>query len=287
MRWRIHTGLTAGREAEAAALLASLGDSVQWVTGRKPVDPEHASLENGALALTTIQDARSLLGRWQATPGLYFDLRKYDVSYWLPRVADRIPVLNRGCVFTPLGLVPWIPTQFWTGHLPRSNGLLFVRPDSGLKLFPGFVLDCHARRVRNWYGVGDEIGKEVRLLSPESLICIASGYRLKSLEWRFWIVDRRVVASTPYSWEEGAAAWQEPPTEALQIAAEMAANRWQPDIAYVADVVQLADGDEPFYLNELNAASTSGLYGVPFAPLFEALRDAVTRELAGDLAVED
>lgn len=288
MYWRIHCGLIGTREAELSDLLTNGGDTVQFVSGRRPelpIDPQ--SITGGALALTTIQDAKLLAARWPVSPGLYFHPRKYDVSYWLPRTQRDIPALNRGAFFVPFGLVPSIAQSLWTSGIVLSDGLLFVRPDSGLKPFAGFVVDCNKPGVKNWQGVADEIAREVRHLAPETLICIATGRKLKPVEWRFWIVDRKVVASAPYSWDSGALLWRHPPYDALRCAEAMAQNPWQPDIAYVADVVQLDGGDEPFYLNEINAASTSGLYNVLAEPLFDALRSAVVRELAGEISIED
>lgn len=287
LTWRIHSGLLNGREAELAVLLERLGDTAQFVDGPWRALPPPPPAPDGGLALTIIQDVRKLLGHWQATPGLYFDLHKYDVSYWMPRVAEAIPVLNRRCLFTPAGALTSIPLPFWTSGFPMSDGLIFIRPDSGLKLFPGLVIDCYASNARLWPAIAREFARAAPGVAPETMVCVAPGHQLNAVEWRFWVVDRRVVASTPYSWSEGLVPWQPPPAEALRTAQEMAENAWRPDIAYVVDVVQLAGGDQPFYLNEINAASTSGLYAVPFEPLVFALRDAVQRELAGDLTIED
>lgn len=179
-----------------------------------------------------------------------------------------------------MGLIP---------HLPPSLRCdrLFVRPDSGLKPFPGLVLDCQAQNLKTWADVASALAYDLRGQAPEKLVCLAPGYRLMPLEWRFWVVNRTVVASSPYSWEDGVVPWQAPPEAALKLAEAMAQNAWQPDIAYVVDVVQRQDGAAPFYINELNAASTSGLYSVPFDALLPALRAAVLAESSGELCLED
>lgn len=288
LSWRIHSALLSGREDELVEHLAGLGDSAQLVSGHWRELPRPLPCASAALALTTIQDARFVLqGKWEAVPGLYFDARKYDVSYWMPRIDEAIPVLNRRGLFVPAGTLATVPLPLWTQGFPGTNGLIFLRPDSGLKLFSGTVLDCHARKIRNWRDLAAVFHKVVGGVQKEALLCIAPGVRLKPLEWRFWIVDRKVVASTPYSWDKEDIPWQSPPAEALYLAQEVAANEWQPDIAYVVDVVQVAMGDEPFWVNEINAVSTSGLYGVPFDPLIGALREAAMREVAGELTITD
>lgn len=295
--WRIHSKLLdhKPRQAELQALLNNWGDTVQFVDGHWRNLPAPLPLETmdiAGLCLTTAQDARSLLQHglprgWQ----LYFDPHKYDVSHWLPRISAVIQTLNRGCLFVPFGLIGDLPLPLPGFGFPMADdGYLFVRPDSGLKSFPGFSFDC--RTFSSWHDVKQGLVTELRHVEPEKLVCLAPRRILDPLEWRFWVCNRQVVAGTPYSWADEQPAWMEPPAAAQKIAQQVAANPWQPDLAYVLDVVQLAtppmdDPWEGFRLNEINAASTSGLYAVPLQPLFTALRDVLARECAGELAVED
>lgn len=282
VHWRIHEGLVPDRKTELDLLLRSFGDNVQWVRGgrRELAPPEQfGSRSSPALALTTIQDARALDGTWEVTPGLYFHQRKYDVSYWLPRLAFDIPVLNRGCIFTPIGLLRWMPSEIISGDH------LFLRPDSGLKTFPGLTFDVG--RETPLLSLFNQLTATYKGLPPELMVCVARACRIHPIEWRFWIVDRKVVASTPYSWNDEAMVWKEPPYAATRVAMQMASNLWQPDVAYVCDVVeQVVDGVQ-FHLNELNALSTSGLYRVPFEPLISSLRSVVMREASGEVMLED
>lgn len=284
--WRIHKKIIEGREGEVLSLLDDFGDNVQIISGAARPAPSPPFTENGGLALTTIQDARLLLGQWKASPGLYFHIRKYDVSYWLPRIDADIPVLNRGATFCPLGLIPHVLPPLWSGDTPPSNGKLFVRPDSGLKTFPGIAIDCREQQITSWADFHEALCREFRHIPPETMVCIASGREIHPIEWRFWVVDRKVVASTPYAWE-GSPCWNTPPDEALDIAQSVAEQEWQVDVAYVVDVVQALHGDRSFYLNEINAASTSGLYNVPIRPLLTAFREASIKELAGELSIVD
>jgi len=283
LTWRIHTRLlTDNSERIKAALdaLTGFGDQIQFVSGNPletetplPVHPQ----ETGGVALTTINEAKSGVGgNWQFPRLLYFDTHKYNVSYWLPRIGESVPVLNRQCTFVPCGCIRNINPP-----LPEK---LFIRPDSGLKTFTGFVLDCRAEDLSGWEDVEAKIRQEVPALSPESIVCISAAQYLEATEWRFWIADRKVVASTPYSWGDQLLLWTPPPAAALDIANMVAENKWQPDVVYVADVVQTKGGR--FWLNELNAASTSGLYNVPMSDLLPAIRETVLREIAGEIGQE-
>lgn len=282
--WRIHAGLLEGRTEELASVVADWGDALQLVFGHwRALPPPDRDAATAGLALTTLQDATRLPGQgWMAPRMLYFHSRRYDVSFWMPRIAEAIPVLNRGCAFVPFGLIAHMPAE--TQERLLAQGSVFIRPDSGLKAFPGVVLDLSGSAVLTWPDVVARIQQELRTCAPELLACVGPGRQLDPLEWRFWVVDRQVVASTPYSWELDA-PWGAPPQAAYAVADAMAKNPWQPDIAYVVDVVRCIQ-TQAYYLNELNAASTSGLYSAPLRPLLSALRHAVLAEAAGELSVE-
>jgi len=276
MHWRLHTAIF-GYEANAAAtFLRGLGDTVQIVSGStRDLPPvEQVSVPMPALAITTLQDAaKNHTG--PGVPWLFFDARTYDVSVWMPRIASSIPVLNRGSVFLPFGMLqaPCPALLSWVG----DDGDVFVRPDSGRKLFTGFMVKV----------AGDgslDIGGEhqMRLVASDAMCLVAPAKKMDPIEWRFWIVDRKVVASTPYSWDTDP-VWAPAPESCHAVAQAMAGNPWQPDIAYVVDVVEHSGQS---YLLEINAASTSGVYAAPLEPLLLALRDVAQREHAGEIARE-
>ena len=289
MLWRIHERLLPIDLVPFVRTITALGDRVHVINSvGLNYAPLSASDTEEVIVLTTIQDARHLL----RTPVpnrmfLYFDETRYNVSYWLPRVASEIPVLNRQCLFMPYGMLKDCPVAFGIGGYPLNDGRVFVRPDSGLKPFTGMVVNCLSENIRDWAGVTKGLARQIgnNQPYPEQMVCVSPARDLAEVEWRFWIVDRVVVASSPYSWEEEQLGHIPPPASAVAIAEMMAKNPWQPDIAYVADVVQLADGT--FVLNELNAASTSGVYDVDPARLVPALRDAALREIAGELSIEN
>lgn len=277
MHWRLHTAIFGYETNTAATFLRGLGDSVQIVSGSiRDLPPvEQVPVPMPALAITTLQDAaKNHTG--PSVPWLYFDARTYDVSYWMPRISSSIPVLNRSGVFLPFGMLqaPCPALLSWVGE----ECSVFIRPDSGRKLFTGFVAKVAA-------GGSLSIGHEhqTRLVAPDAMCLVAMAKNMASIEWRFWVVDRKVVASTPYSWDTEP-EWLPAPESCLAVAQAMAANPWQPDLAYVVDVVEHAGQS---FLLEINAASTSGVYAAPLEPLLLALRDVAQREHAGEIARED
>jgi len=283
--WRLHESILRDRVQEVAEYLQGIGDRVQVVRGRydslagddAPRDPLPGEI--GGIAITTIQEAKTgLQGRWKYPRMLFFDRESYHVSHWMPRIHLSVPVLNRRCLFVPIGMVQHLEFVAQFGHS------LFVRPNSGLKPFTGFPIDCRKENIKSWFRLAQYLDPArpdsyagIAGLDPSTMICISQHKELETTEWRFWIIDRKVVASTPYGWSGTGHPWQEPPPGALNIATQMANNKWQPDLAYVVDVVQTAE-DGLFWLNEINAASTSGWYSARLDDLIPALRHAVVQQ---------
>lgn len=287
--WRIHQ-VVVDRVDTVEKLLSDRGDVVQIVDGHVLEIAPPLEHVGASMAITSLQDARFLLKQKNA-PRMYFDLRRYNVSYWLPRMDIGVPVLNKGCIFVPAGLLKDVSATFPVKMRARGcarNSLfdrVFIRPDSGLKPFTGQSLDIND--VRNWEEIAKSFFMSCRNVSPDLMLCVSPWRSLNRTEWRFWIVNRKVSAYAPYGWGDNDCGeempWMEAPAGAIVVAELLAQNAWQPDIAYVADVVQTQDG--VFWLNEINAASTSGIYNAPLEPLFDALRDAISREISGELTI--
>lgn len=274
MHWRLHEAIFKDRTEEAAGLLRGLGDGVAVVSGPQALLPAPEPLRDGApaLAMTTLQDARRL--RWTAViPGLLWDLKRYDASFWMPRL--NLPSLNSGGFFIPWGMLGRIPPKVLEA-LAGEDGRIFVRPDSGQKIFAGQSVPAEpaamAARLR-------EIGEECKGVAPEALVLAAPHRRIEPVEWRFWIARRRIAAWAPYSWD-GDVPWSEAPAAVMEAAEKVAAAAWHPDTAFVADIA--VHGDDAL-LCEINAASTSGVYGAPLQPLLCALRDVVLAEACGEI----
>ena len=277
MFWRLHEAIFGERAAEARDLLETMGDTVQLVSGGPSGLPAAPCLsgDEPALALTTLQDARRSVPAG-ATPWLYFDRSRYDVSFWLPRIAHHIPTLNRQCLFLPAGMLLQADPRFLSRALHASK--VFVRPDDGGKSFTGGVLSLDNSLSLQAKRLLEPVQNE-----PERLCLIAPVRELMSVEWRFWVVDRQVVCEAPYGWD-GDVAWSPAPLAARAIAEAYAANPWQPDLCSVVDVVEQTDAS--FWLNEINAVSTSGIYQAPLDRLLPALRDLAYREYVGEIALE-
>lgn len=154
-----------------------------------------------------------------------------------------------------------------------------------MKAFTGQVF-CPNHNY-GWHSIQHDVF-EVARIPRETILCISNSRVLEPIEWRFWIVNGEVAAYASYSWNDAIESGVLPPVPdaALIIAEQMAGNPWQPDVTFVVDVVQDAM-DGQFYLNELNATSTSGVYNVSAPSLLNALKNVAEKELDGDVSIID
>ena len=278
MFWRLHTAIFGDQLQEAYNYLMSQGDHVQVVTGSSlTVETVPEIQPQAALAITTLQDARSQSGcfRGHCSPWLFYDDVNYSVSSWLPRLDRSISVLNREGIWVPYGMLCNLSKDLLRS-LQSYDRKIFIKPDKGHKSFTGFSV--FTERFH------EEIRENIGYLNldPHVMCFLARHPQLKEIEWRFWIVNRVVVAYAPYSWEEDI-PWTLAPEGIHLLAHKMAKNSWQPDLAYVVDVVETKRGY--VFVNEINAASTSGVYSAPITDLLSALRNVAHLEFAGELTL--
>lgn len=280
MYWRLHQAIFKDRLDEAVRIIESFGDTVQILEGHSLSLPNALHFDEGqpALAMTTLQDARKQNGFYKGlcTPWLFYDDSNYAVSQWLPRIDHCIPVLNRSGIFVPFGELKNLSPAIING-LGGKLESIFIKPDKGHKSFTGFSLS-----VSHW---PPETGKGSIDTSLDShIMCfLASDQRLEQHEWRFWIVNRQIAAYTPYSWLDSSLPWKSAPDNVLSIAEQMAQNAWQPDLAYVVDIVINEEGIA--CINEINAASTSGIYAAPLLSLLSSLREICHLEFDGEVTL--
>lgn len=274
MFWRLHKAIFGDRIDEAIAVLEQLNDSYQIVEGLpsqlEPVPFD--SIAEPVLAMTTLQDAQRLIRKdYPSTPWLFFNNNSYKVSYWLSRIDQEIPILNRDCIFLPFSTLKNFQHSFFNNSSVQE---LFIKPDSGNKVFTGFTVLNDANFLDN---VEDQL--KVFKIEPEEMCVVCSSQTIEATEWRFWIAERKIIAYTPYSWDDEPEL-QEPPQIVMDLAIQMTENKWQPDYAYVADFC-IVNGQSK--LIEINAASTSGIYNANIKDLFAGLRSTSIREYNLDI----
>lgn len=270
MFWRIHKAIFDNKLQEAKSILEHWGDTVQVVEGNvTTIEPiADNMLQDINFCITTLQDARSLLRNQYSKPlFLFYHPTRYDVSAWSASLPDNIPWLNRHGVFIPYQHLFNHPIL---AHLIVDNGRVFIRPNSGNKIFTGFDI-----AVDNQFN--DNLKNQMLFAKPDGdTMCYVAPYKnIEKNEWRFWFCEHKVVACTPYSWSDSPSL-VEPPQQIQSLAEQLASSSFNPDYAYVADFV--LDDKGKAYLIEVNAASTSGVYNADLNALLLGLRTTIIRD---------
>lgn len=274
MYWRLHTAIFNERIHEAEKILQEYGDLVQIVKGKPSQLASPLEHENGpSMAITTLQDANRLLRSDNPhNPILYYSASHYNVSYWLSRMDSNISVLNRKSIFLPYSLL-LNSSEEVICSVANQEKEVFIKPDAGNKTFTGFTVKYDDQFKAN-------IENQLMFSQPElETLCVVSAKEnLTSLEWRVWIGERKIIASSPYSWEEDP-IFINLPQEVLKEAEKMTQNSWQPDYAYVADFGINLQGQVK--LIEINAISTSGIYQANLHDLLFGFRNTILRDYDG------
>ena len=212
-----------------------------------------------------VRAARLLLPN--AIPGAYLREESFRCSQYLHRLPPEL-VGNDTRIYLPFA------------DLSRAEGVfgrfgtneIFIRPDSGSKVFTGFVLkdDEFAHEINCM--------RQVTSVSDESLIMCAPVKSVRD-EHRFFIVNKEVITASRYNFE-GVIDAAPINSELLGVAEKVAELDWQIDIAYTCDVA-FFDGVPGIV--ELNSMSTSGLYQCDVQTLFKRLADVARLEFDGEL----
>lgn len=245
MFWRLHEAIFKERLAEASSLLS--GDTVQWVRGAF-TDDAPAFVEGAGLCITTLQDAKNLFRRnYPTEPWLYYEHEKFKASHYLSYV--EVPKLNENAIFLPAACI----TPERVQHLGEK---LFVRPNSGNKVFTGFSTTAIVEDLMPYN------------LDKDTMCVIAPHQEIGAVEYRFWICNGRLIGESVYFWEE--IGVQSVPGEVRDMAARLAGERYQISECYVADFAITNAG--LVKLVEINALSTSGIYQVDLGKYFSELK---------------
>ncbi|MBB4866822.1 hypothetical protein HNP46_005729 [Pseudomonas nitritireducens] len=205
-------------------------------------------------------------------PGMYYDDKRFNCSDYMRRLPLEI-VANGDGVYMPFGdfrrRVDQVMNLFQVDEL-------FLRPDGGSKTFTGFTItrENAAFEISSLDQLTGVVDGTMILVAPAKTI---------SAEYRFWIVNRKVVTGSQYRVQGRDETSQHVDPACLTIAERVATLPYQPDVAYTCDVAMI--GQTPMVI-ELNAMSTSGLYECDRAVLFQTLAVAAKLEYDGILSRE-
>lgn len=153
-------------------------------------------------------------------------------------------------------------------HSAYVSPRFFIRPDSGGKEFTGHITDLMKRiafpeepnnnyQLDNLNKFNDKLKKySYGDLSSEELVMITSVKNIDE-EYRFFIVNREVIAGCTYMENGSHEEKPEYPKEAFELAKKIAELEWRPAIAFTVDVCKMY---ENYKVLEINSFNCSDIY---------------------------
>jgi hypothetical protein len=215
-------------------------DDEWWSSGRWPAVADSAIVFHGSLG-NAVRIRRTLPWR----PGAYCDADAFRCSAWYPRARQWL--LHRDWRVMPASALVADPA----GALASvgTADAAFIRPDSALKPFSGRVLSVA--------GISLPALDHGFYFDDPALPVVVAPVRSVGKEWRYVVVDRRVVAGSAYASDGRTTLPDDPSGLPWAFASEVAERLDPPDDVYVLDVCE-ADGE--LRLLELNPFSGADLY---------------------------
>jgi len=153
--------------------------------------------------------------------------------------------------------------------ISRYGNNFFIRPDSGGKEFTGHVVGnmmanefdptftAIERKEHNLTVLNNKLKKySYGNLSPEELVMITFIKKIDE-EYRFFIVDREVIAGSTYMENGSHEEKTEYPKEAFELAERIAKIEWRPAVAFAVDVCKI---NGTYKVLEINSFNCSDIY---------------------------
>jgi hypothetical protein len=213
----------------------------------------------------SLEAARQVQRLTKWIPGVYGNFNNFKCSKYFSYLGKYL--LNSDYAMLPMMEFSRRREEIYNKY--GVNGNVFIRPNSGLKTFNGFILNY------------DKIDEEFKFLRTyakrdlDDIIAVVSSFKSIEVEWRMVVVDREVISSSRYMLrgEENYRSGGE--EGAISFAKKIAEGVWQPDFAYTIDICRSGGN---YYLLEANSFSCSGLYLCSLEAVVKAVSDAALKE---------
>jgi len=201
-------------------------------------------------------------------PGVYMTMDNYDCTNYYPVFGDCL--LNQDYTMLPYGELR--RKRDWLFETLGEQNALFIRPNRGAKIFKGQVI------------YKERFEKDLKQLGfyevPDRELCVVARPQNLTSEFRFVIVDGKVVTGTKYI--VGGKLVENPgPLGAIPSMAVVqylvdTHPTYRPDRAWCLDMCLTKDGR--FKVLEVGAFSCAGLYGCDVDKIIDAVSFAAEQE---------
>lgn len=202
-------------------------------------DQDGCVIVSGSIGLTTI-----IMNNTSLVPGGYADYQKYACSNYYQLLGDIL--LNSEYILLPFGDLTRLKKMVYDKF--SVNDTIFIRPDSGKKLFRG--------KIVKWDNWNSEI-EESKLwgIEPNDLVLVSSPKKI-DMEWRFFVADCKVFTGCLYASSDFRKEdfYLNKLAEGL---AQKTAEIYQPDRCFSIDICM--HGEEMSVL-EINSGTSAGMY---------------------------
>jgi hypothetical protein len=199
-------------------------------------------------------------------PGVYYNKKAFNCSSYYPELAQVVPVIN-AWKYVMLPYADLLRQEKFLFETLGEDGCVFVRPDSGAKPFTGQLVKR------------EEWKRDVNYMSfygtQPADICVVSAPRNIEAEWRFVVIEGRVITGSQYKLDDKVNVECDYPPEALELADKAAAN-YSPDPVWCVDVCRTRLGN--YYLLEIGCFSCAGLYACNLPTVVREVSAAALRE---------
>ena len=180
-------------------------------------------------------------------PIIYCTMRNYDCHRYYVHFGKHL--LNENYVMLPYGEL--LRRKEFLFETLGQDRALFIRPDTGDKSFTGQLL------------LYEDYERQVELIGkydlPLDRLCVVAEPRNILHEWRFVVVEKKIVSCSPYK-DSGPVL-----DGAMSLACEVASGGYEPDTCWTLDVCHTKEGE--FRLLEIGSFSCAGLYKCHMEPI--------------------
>lgn len=198
----------------------------------------------------------SRLSNTMGWTGMFFDIDLFRVDTWN---TNRDDMLNYDAEIISVGDLK----QRFTG-VPDDD-VYFIRPVKDLKEFNGTVTT--AKEIRRWRDSDDSQSFSFR----NDTLCAVSPPKNIKAEWRWFVVDGKVVSGSTYKMH-GQRLVQREQDQAVIDEAQGFADKWLPNDVCVMDIALTSDGPKVI---EFNCFNSSGFYYHDIGAVLGAVNDYV------------
>jgi hypothetical protein len=150
------------------------------------------------------------------------------------------------------------------------DGCIFIRPDSGAKVFHGGVFPY------------DDLDSEFRLMNSfagkpmDEIIAVVSSPKPITREWRVVVSSLcGPLTASQYKKDGELNEKRGCPDEVLSLAKKISQDPWQPDRFYVLDICECWN---KFFFLEVNSFSCSGLYNCDMSKIVDHVSQVAVQE---------